>query len=429
MPATPAAPAAQQPPTGAAPPPLSRNRDFLLLWSGQWTAFFGTRMSAVCYPLLALWATGGSASAAGLVGFAALVPNLLLQLPAGVLADRWDRRKTMIGCGAGRLLALGSLAGALLAGTPRLAHLIAVVFVESAFAVVHQLAERGAVHALVPAEQLGAAMAQNEARGRAAGLLGAPAGTALFTVVRWGPFLTAAIGAVVAVVTLLFIRTPLQGARAAAPARPLAQIAEGFAWLRGRRFLRTAVGLVALGGGLFQILSLAVVVLLVRETGHSESVVGVVFAISGAGGLLGAVAARWWMERISLPALLIGGFAAWSLLIPVMALTTDPVLIGAAFALMNLVGAVFGVAASVYQMSTTPDEMQGRAGATSNLLVSGGASLGALGGGFLLDAWNASDSVLAVAAGMALLTLTAAALPAVRRGGDTPADAPADHLT
>ncbi len=57
--------------TVAARPPLRRNRDFLLLWTGNWLQFFGSRMSSVCYPLLALQISGGSAEAVGLASAAA----------------------------------------------------------------------------------------------------------------------------------------------------------------------------------------------------------------------------------------------------------------------------------------------------------------------------------------------------------------------
>lgn len=91
-------------------PPLSRNRDFRLLWLGSVVSVLGSRASAVAYPLLVLGLTG-SAADAGLVGFTATVPYPLL-LPAGALVDRWNRRRLMIGCDIGRALALGSIVAA-----------------------------------------------------------------------------------------------------------------------------------------------------------------------------------------------------------------------------------------------------------------------------------------------------------------------------
>ena len=51
------------------PVPLRRNRDFMLLWSGQVVSALGSRVSSVAFPLLVLALTG-SPSKAGIVGFA-----------------------------------------------------------------------------------------------------------------------------------------------------------------------------------------------------------------------------------------------------------------------------------------------------------------------------------------------------------------------
>lgn len=61
------------------PPPLRRNRDFLLLWTAAAGTQVGARITAIAYPLLVLWYTG-SATQAGFVGSAALLPHLLVQL-------------------------------------------------------------------------------------------------------------------------------------------------------------------------------------------------------------------------------------------------------------------------------------------------------------------------------------------------------------
>jgi hypothetical protein len=55
--------------------PLRRNRDFLLLWSGEVVSTLGSRISLVAFPLLVL-ATTDSPARAGLVGFANQVPVL-----------------------------------------------------------------------------------------------------------------------------------------------------------------------------------------------------------------------------------------------------------------------------------------------------------------------------------------------------------------
>ena len=79
--------------------PLHRNRDFLLVWSGQVVSAVGSAVSSVAFPLLVLTLTDSPAKAS-LVGFAGTLPFLLFRLPAGGLVDRWDRKRTMIVSGA-----------------------------------------------------------------------------------------------------------------------------------------------------------------------------------------------------------------------------------------------------------------------------------------------------------------------------------------
>jgi len=55
---------------------------------------------AAAYPLLIILALTRSAVLAGVVGTAQVTTRLCLQLPAGALADRLDRRLTMIICAA-----------------------------------------------------------------------------------------------------------------------------------------------------------------------------------------------------------------------------------------------------------------------------------------------------------------------------------------
>lgn len=397
----------------AAPAPLRRNREFLLLWSGASLSFLAARVTSVAYPLIVLWHTG-SPVAMSVVTTAALLPLLLVQLPAGVVVDRFDRRRLMLVCEAGRLLAVGSVALALAAGRMSVAHLAAVAFAESALAVFYRLAERGAVRNLVHPAHLPAALAQNEARGRAAGLLGQPGGALLYTAARGLPFGFGALAYACSFVSLLLIRKDFQQRRTAAPRRPAAEVAEGMRWLWRQRFLRAALGYVAGTNVLFQMLALALI-LRIKEEGLSPSALAVVVGVGGIGGLCGALAGGRLERRTSRRALLIAGAVAWALLIGAMGFTAEPVLLGALYAGIGFVGAVFNVSAAVYQVRTTPDALQGRVAATAALIGSGTNALGSLAGGLLLAAWGAQSTVRAIAAAMAVLAVLAVLAPDLRR--------------
>ena len=76
----------------------------MLLWSGQVVSTLGSSATSIVYPLLILSLTD-SPAAAGFAGALRAAPYLIFSLPVGALIDRWDRKRTMILCDAGRALA------------------------------------------------------------------------------------------------------------------------------------------------------------------------------------------------------------------------------------------------------------------------------------------------------------------------------------
>jgi MFS family permease len=72
-----------------------RIRDFRLLWSARLVSMLGSWLLVVAIPAYVLELTG-SLAATGLTLAAEFLPPLLLGPAAGVLADRWDRRRLMI---------------------------------------------------------------------------------------------------------------------------------------------------------------------------------------------------------------------------------------------------------------------------------------------------------------------------------------------
>lgn len=91
---------------------LWRNREFTLLWTSQTLSDLGHAMTLPALPLLVLALTGDPVLA-GLTGTVIAVTRLLVRLPAGVLADRIDRRRALIVCDVVRVIALAGLAVAL----------------------------------------------------------------------------------------------------------------------------------------------------------------------------------------------------------------------------------------------------------------------------------------------------------------------------
>src|SRR5512135_1593453 len=86
-----------------------RSRNYRLFFAGQSVSLVGTWMQQVAMSWL-VYRLSGSAFLLGVVGFASQIPTFLLAPVAGVLADRWDRRRLLIGTQALAMLQAAVLA-------------------------------------------------------------------------------------------------------------------------------------------------------------------------------------------------------------------------------------------------------------------------------------------------------------------------------
>jgi MFS family permease len=210
--------------------PLRRNRDFLLLQAGQLLSEAGTHSAAIAYPMLVLAVTG-SAAQAGVVAFASTLSLTLFALPAGVVADRWNRRRLMIAADGVRVRAVGGLAAAILADRLQSRVIPLVAFVEGAGAALFAAAQAGALRAVVPARQLPGAAGAQTGRLAAVGLVAPTLGGALFGVARALPFLVDAASYAFSTVSLLAMRGPFQEVREPDRSSLRSRLAEGFRFL------------------------------------------------------------------------------------------------------------------------------------------------------------------------------------------------------
>lgn len=250
--------------------PLRRNRDFVLLQAGQLLSTFGSGMSSVAYPLLTLAVTH-SASRAGYVGAAVFVPLVLVALPAGVAADRYDRRRLMIAADAVGAAAVGALAVVVALGAVSFWSILAAAFVDSTAGVVFRTAQSGAFRAVVPRSQLAAAASAAQARSATVRLAAPPAGGALFGVARSVPFLADACSYAFSTLSLLAMRTRFQEERADHAERP--RVREGIAYFARMPFLRATIGMIAVSNFTFTALQLTLIVV-ARRQGLSGAAVG-----------------------------------------------------------------------------------------------------------------------------------------------------------
>jgi MFS family permease len=363
--------------------PLRRNRDFLLLQTGQLLSGIGTQSGLIAYPLLVLSLTG-SAAKAGVVAFARALSSTLLALPAGVVADRWNRRRLMIAADAVRVLAVGSLAAAIVLDRLDFWMVPVIAFVEGSGAAVFLAAEAGALRAVVPVRQLPEAAGARSGRQAAVWLAGPPLGGALFGIARALPFLVDAISYACSTVSLLAMRTPFQEEAREPDRSPLrSRLAEAFRYLWGHRFLRTCAFLFGLANFIGPGVLLAVVVL-GRRQGLPGGRIGLLVAVFGGCVLLGSFTAPLVRRLLPVRGVLLLELWTWTgcalyLVWPNVYVLTASIL-PTAIAIPSTDSVVHG-----YRIAMTPDRLIGRVESvwsTISLLV---APLGPLVAGLLLD--------------------------------------------
>jgi hypothetical protein len=391
--------------------PLRRNRDFMLLQTGQLLSTTGTQSAVVAYPLLVLALTG-SPALAGLVGFARVLPGVLLGLVGGVAADRFNRKALMIVSDTFRAAAVGGVAAATILGGLRFWHIVVAAFVEGSFATLFSPAASAALRSVVPAAQLPAAVGVQQARSAAASLAGPPLGGALFGLGRALPFVADAASYTFSVVALALIATPFQQPRAPGRARLRDQLGEAGRFLWGQPFLRTTTFLYGLtnfiGPGVF----LAIVVVGERQ-GRSGGEIGAMIAVFSACLLAGSLLSGLARRALSPRTILLLELWAWpgitAFLVWPNAYVLAASILPAAVAIPVTDSVVVG-----YRLAITPDWLVGRVESVRSTIALALSPFGSLAAGLLLSAVSPRLAMLAFAAVALLLAVWGTLSPAIR---------------
>jgi MFS family permease len=366
------------------PASLWRNRDYMLLWSGQNISSIGTQVSVLAFPLLALFVTH-SAAQAGLIAALRGLPYAIFMLPAGALIDHWDRKRVMILCDSGRALALGSIPVALILGRLTIPQLYLVSLIEGTLFTFFNLAETACLARVVPKEQYAAATAQNQVTDSLAWLLGPSLGGVLYGIGRAIPFLTDAISYMVSVLSLFFIRTKFQEEREAAPIHLWADIGEGLKWLWHHPVLRFVALLT--GGITTPVVGYALIIIVLAQSQHASPLaIGLIFGCSGIGSILGALVAGPLQKRFKFGLLMIISTWIWALTWLLFAIAPNPLVLGLVTALSFIIVPIYTVVQFSYRLAQIPDKLQGRVNSVFRLIAFGSQPIGMAITGLLIQA-------------------------------------------
>jgi MFS family permease len=389
---------------------LARNHDFTILWVGETISELGSTMSLFVFPLIGYHLTGSTAVAA-LLEAAGLLGMVATMLPAGILADRFDRRRLMTGASAAGALLYCSLALAGLLGALTVPHLAAVALLSGVCQGVFQPAQMAAIRTVVSTDELPTAFSQNQARQHVASLLGGPIGGALYAVRAWAPFAVDAISYCISCLTLSRIRTDLRPhPRDGAPTRPLHQVKEGYRFIRHQPFFRTLMVWATLSNLVVNACFFVVMMRLVRA-GVQPAQIGLVSTFAGIGGILGALAAPYVIDRMRTGTLTV--VVAWMgvlPLIPLMWWSTTWAACASVFTIL-VINPAGNAGIGAYRAAMTPDDLQGRVGSALSFVTMAGLPLAPVLGGFLLGVLGGPTAI----AGMVAASVLNALIPTFSR--------------
>ncbi|HEY2877959.1 MFS transporter [Nocardioides sp.] len=389
---------------------LARNHDFTILWVGETISELGSTMSLFVFPLLGYHLTGSTAVAALLEG-AGLLGMVAMMLPAGVLADRYDRRTLMLAASAAGSLLYGSLAVAGYLGELTIPHLAVVALLSGVAQGVFQPAQMAAIRKVVSTEDLATAFSQNQARQHVASLVGGPLGGLLYAVRAWAPFVVDAISYCVSCLTLSRIRTDLRPQpRTGAPTRPVQQVKEGYRFIRHQPFFRTLMVWATINNLVINACFFVVIMRLVRD-GVQPAQIGLVSTFAGVGGILGALAAPYVIDRLRTGTLTV--LVGWMCVLPLVPLvwfSTAWAACASVFTLL-LLNPAGNAGIGAYRAAMTPDELQGRVGSALSFAGMGAMPLAPVLGGLLLGSLGGSTAIAALVAATGL----AAMIPTLSR--------------
>ena len=349
-----------------------RTRNYRLYFYGQLISTSGTWMQTVALGWLVLRMTD-SGLAVGVVTALQFLPMLMIGTYGGVIADRLDKRHTLIATQIGMALAAAGLAAVTLAGVEQLWSIYLLTFVSGCFSAVDMPVRQAFVSEMVGLDDLPNAISLNSAMFNASRIIGPGLGALLIRLVDVGPCFAVNAASFVAVIAGLVMMRPGE----LFPSRPIArargQVREGLRYVWQTPELRSTILVMSVVGTLAFNFTV-VLPLLARFTFHGDAgTYGWLTALMGAGSIVGALATA---SRLPTPRLLVGSCLVFGVLMTAAALA--PTLLGEEV-LSVLVGAssmtFMATANSTCQLSSAP-EMRGRVMALYGLVFLGSTPIG-----------------------------------------------------
>lgn len=355
---------------------LVRNRNFSLLWTGQLISLLGDRIHVIA--LGALVATRGTPLEVGLTFAATAVPSVVLGPLAGVLVDRWDRRRTMIACDVVRAVLVLAIPFAF---EIHIGLVYASAFLIATVTLLFRPAKTAVVPSVVKDRDLIAANSAMSVPETAADLIGFPVAglivSALASVISAAFVLDAGTYVVSAVLiwAMILPRQVPEAQERMTVAGVWREMGEGFSFLWHEaallsNTLLSTVAQVAVGAEIVVSLLYAKDVVDRGAMGF-EQMYSLLLTAIAVGSVLAGIGVGALGERVAKGPMVIGGFIGMGLSLAFAGLVTEPLLAIAAFFFTGAFNMVFIIPTVTLFQERTPQRLMGRVVSSRQALVFG----------------------------------------------------------
>lgn len=410
---------------------LWHHLDFRRLWIGETVSQFGTMVSGIALPLVAILIVHASTFEVGLLATFESLAFLIVGLPAGAWIDRMRFRQVLIVNDLLRAAAMGSIPVAQALGVLTIGQLYVVALVIGVCTVFFDVAYQSYLPELVDRTLLVEGNAKLQASESVAQVAGPSIGGLLIQA------LTAPYAILIDAISFLWsaawvgaIQTKVPKP-ARKPDRHLGrEIAEGLRFVLGNRLLRS-IAMCTGSANLCSSAAFAVYyVLLARELHLSAGVIGLIMSTSAIGGVVGSLLATriarrfgqgptiWMSAALGGPMMLVGPFVHRDWTLGLLAVAQ----IGLWTAVV-----VYNITQVSFRQGLCPPALLGRMNATMRFLVWGTMPIGALLGG-ILGSWLGVRHALLIAAIGSCFAFVPVFLSPLRRMRELPSYEEPDHI-
>lgn len=361
-------------------------RNFGHVWSAAGCSNLGDGIVKVALPLFAVQLTDSPAGVAG-VTVAAYLPWVLLSLPAGALADRLDRRSTMLVVNLARAAVVGGLALFAVQGTSGLTTVYIAAFALGTGETLFDTSAQSLLPAVVDRTTLTRANSRLFALEQTTNeFVGPPLGGWLTGLGIAYALATSSAFFLVAAVFLSMLTGRYKPDRTAATTLRV-EIVEGVRFLYGSVLLRTTVVIVAILNfvGMATLAVLPLYAVEPRPLNLSEFGYGLLLLGFGVGGLIGSIVAESIQRRFGRARALVGAVASSSIWMVALASTRNSAVIALAMVLSGIGIMILNVIGITFRQLITPTRLLGRVVAAHRVVVLGVIPLGAAAGGAIAE--------------------------------------------